>query len=151
MLNILQGDYDSASPCEPVDLPQTELEPILVRHATHNGFKCRLDTNWVTHKVEDSGSILSTVKDMMTGHHYFIRSKYLFGCDGARSPILKELQIPLIQKPGQGLAINVLVEADLSHIVESRMGNLHWVLQPDVKKSDYGWAGLVRMVQPWHR
>ncbi|KAK5182804.1 hypothetical protein LTR16_010173 [Cryomyces antarcticus] len=79
-----------------------------------------------------------------------IRSKYLFGCDGARSQILRQLQIPLVKKPGQGLAINVLVKVDLSHVVENRVGNLHWVMQPDEDHPAFGWTGIVRMVRPWN-
>lgn len=52
-------------------------------------------------------------------------------------------------KPGQGLAINVLVKADLSHLVENRKGNLHWVMQPDREHPEFGWMAIVRMVKPW--
>jgi hypothetical protein len=36
----------------------------------------------------------------------------------------------MIKRPGQGFAINVLIEADMSHLMEHRKGNLHWILQP---------------------
>lgn len=49
----------------------------------------------------------------------------------------------------QGLAINVRVKADLSKHVEHRMGNLHWVMQPEEEHPDFGWTALVRMVKPW--
>ena len=52
-------------------------------------------------------------------------------------------------KPGQGLAINVLVKADLSHLIAHRKGNLHWVMQPDREHPGFGWMGIVRMVKPW--
>lgn len=74
----------------------------------------------------------------------------MFGCDGARSQVIRQLQIPLIKKPGQGLAINVLVKADLGKHVENRMGNLHWVMQPQEEHPGFGWTALVRMVKPWH-
>lgn len=63
---------------------------------------------------------------------------------------MKQVDLPLIRKPGQGLAINVLVKADLSHLVDSRKGNLHWVMQPDREHPDFGWLGIVRMVKPWN-
>lgn len=62
---------------------------------------------------------------------------------------MKQVDLPLIRKPGQGLAINVLVKANLSHLVDSRKGNLHWVMQPDRDHPDFGWMGIVRMVKPW--
>ena len=34
-----QGEYAEASPCEIASLPQSRLEPILVRYATQNGFR----------------------------------------------------------------------------------------------------------------
>lgn len=73
----------------------------------------------------------------------------MFGADGARSRIVKQLNLPLAVKPGQGLAINVLVKADLSHLVAHRKGNLHWVTQPDREHPDFGWMAIVRMVRPW--
>ena len=73
----------------------------------------------------------------------------MFGCDGARSQVLRQLKIPLIKKPGQGLAINVLVKVDLSHVVENRMGNLHWVMKPDEDSPAFNWSCIARMVKPW--
>lgn len=81
-----KGDYDAASPCRHVDLPQTLLEPLLVKHATANGWKLRFDSTFVGYERElSTGPIVSTIKDHLTGHTYQVRSKYLFGCDGARS------------------------------------------------------------------
>ncbi len=96
-----------------------------------------------------SGVITTTLRDNVNGQQYQIRSRFLFGADGAKSEVLRQLDLPLIKKPGQGLAINVLVKADLSHLVEHRMGNLHWILQPDVEHPDFAWIGVVRMVKPW--
>ncbi|RDL40142.1 uncharacterized protein BP5553_00121 [Venustampulla echinocandica] len=144
------GDYDAASPCSHVDIPQTVLEPILVQHAMQNGFHCRFDTTFLSFEREPQGTIVSTVKDNLTKSVYRIRSKYLFGCDGARSQVIRQLGIPLIKKPGQGLATNVLVKVDLQHVVENRMGNLHWVLKPDEASPDFAWSALVRMVKPWN-
>lgn len=87
--------------------------------------------------------------DNISGQEYQIRTKYLFGADGAQSRVVQQLDLPLDRKPGQGVAINVLVKADLSHLVDSRRGNLHWVMQPDKEHPDFGWMGIVRMVKPW--
>jgi FAD binding domain len=38
----------------------------------------------------------------------------------------------------------------MSHLIENRMGNLHYILQPDKETSDVGWIGIVRMVKPWN-
>jgi hypothetical protein len=63
---------------------------------------------------------------------------------------VRELKIPLLKKPGQGLALNVLVRADMSRLVENRTGNLHWVFSPEQEHPPWGWAAVVRMVRPWY-
>jgi 2-polyprenyl-6-methoxyphenol hydroxylase-like FAD-dependent oxidoreductase len=134
-----------------VDLPQTLLEPVLVRHAILNGFKARFNTTFLSFQEDlASGLITANVRDDLSGLEYQIRTKYLFGADGARSQVVKQLDLPLSVKPGQGMAINVLVKTDLSHLVEYRRGNLHWVMQPDKIHPKFGWQGIVRMVKPWN-
>ncbi|OJD27131.1 hypothetical protein ACJ73_01481 [Blastomyces percursus] len=146
-----KGEYEMASPCRPIDLPQTLLEPILIRHATSKGFKVRFDTKLLSFSENTEASLITaTVRDRVSKQEYQIHSKYLFGADGARSQVVKQLNLPLKVKPGQGLAINVLVKADLSHLLEHRNGNLHWVMQPDCAHPDFGWMGVVRMVKPWN-
>jgi len=139
-----------ASPCSPVDLPQTLLEPVLVRHAAQNGFNTRFNTELLSFEEGKDGLITATVYDKISSIQYKIRTKYLFGADGARSQVVKQLDLPLSIKPGQGLAINVLVKTDLSHLVDHRRGNLHWVMQPDKEHPEFGWQGIVRMVKPWN-
>jgi 2-polyprenyl-6-methoxyphenol hydroxylase-like FAD-dependent oxidoreductase len=93
--------------------------------------------------------ITAVLHDKLSDTGYKIRTKYLFGADGAQSQVVKQVDLPFIRKPGQGLAINVLVKADLSHLVDSRTGNLHWIMQPDKEHPDFSWMGIVRMVKPW--
>ncbi|KAJ8067609.1 hypothetical protein OCU04_003219 [Sclerotinia nivalis] len=144
------GGYDAASPCNHVDIPQTVLDPILINRASHSGFNCRFDTTFLSFERDSaSNTIITKVQDNLTKQIYHIRSKYLFGCDGARSQVVRQLQIPLLKKPRQGEAMNVLVKADLGHFMENRMGNLHWVMRPDEENPTFGWAGVARMVKPW--
>jgi 2-polyprenyl-6-methoxyphenol hydroxylase-like FAD-dependent oxidoreductase len=132
-----------------MDLPQTLLEPILVGYAMQHGLKARFNTQFLSFQRDNkNGTILTSVKDLLTQRTYSIQSRYLFGADGAKSNVLRQLGIPLIKQPGQGLAINVLVKADLSHLMEHRMGNLHWIIQPDVEHPSFAWIGIVRMVKP---
>lgn len=144
-----QGDYDAASPCDHVDLPQTELEPILTRRAVQDGWTLRFNTSFLTFTRPSPDVIISQIRDDLSNKTYKIQSRFLFGCDGARSQVIRELGIPLIKKPGQGLALNVLLKADLSHLVANRTGNLHWVFQPEREHPPWGWACIVRMVRPW--
>ncbi|KAK4897780.1 hypothetical protein LTR27_004552 [Elasticomyces elasticus] len=147
-----KGDYELASPSEPLDLPQTLLEPILTRYATLHGFHARFDTSFVSFEqtANPKALIRSRVHDRVSGQTYHVRSKYLFGADGARSQIARQLELPMIKQPSQGFAVNILIEADMSHLMENRMGNLHWLLTLDKEAPDYAWIGCIRMVKPWH-
>lgn len=145
-----KGEYESMSPCRHVDLPQTLFEPILVNRATGKGWKIRFDSAWVKYERDSpTGPITSTIEDQLTGQTYKIRSKYLFGCDGGQSKVMRQLDIPLKKEPGQGLAINLLIKADLSKHLQHRTGNLHWVFTPDIEYPLWGWSVLMRMVKAW--
>jgi len=147
-----KGEYEAASPCRHIDLPQTLLEPVLVRHANVHGWKVRFDTVFVKFEQDSpNGAITSTVNDTVSGKTYTIRSKYLFGCDGARSQVMRQLGIPLIKEKGQGLALNVLVDADLKKHMEHRTGNLHWIFQPEIEHPPWGFTCIFRMVKTWHQ
>lgn len=143
-----KGDYEAASPCPGLlDLPQTVVEPMLVKYATTYGFKMRFDTQFLSFSVDQtSKKIKSIVKDRLGGIEYRIISKYLFGADGSRSTIVEQLGLPLIALPGGGIAFNCLVRCDLSHLMESRTGNLHWNLR---LLRDDPWIINVRMSKPW--
>lgn len=144
------GDYADASPCQHVDLPQTLAEPIMVNRAKQRGWDVRFDTTLLSFDDQLDNGVVSELKDNKNGRVYKIRSQFLFGCDGARSQVVRQLGLPLIKKPGQGFAINVLVECDLSHLIKTRNGNLHWTIQPTKPYPGWGWIAIVRMVKPWH-
>ena len=104
-----------------------------------------MDTKFLSFEEDTATStIISTVEDNVTGQQYKIRSKYLFGADGARSVIVKQLGLELQGRQSDNLAIDVLVKADLSHLVEHRKGNLHWLIQPDVEHPVWGWLGVAQ-------
>ncbi|KAG0645462.1 1,2,4-dichlorophenol hydroxylase [Hyphodiscus hymeniophilus] len=145
-----KGDYEMASPCAPCDLPQTLLEPILVNYATKSGFRTRFDTCFISFEDKGPAGVDTTLLDNISGKQYRVHSRYLLGADGARSRIMKQLELPLIAQAGGGTAINILVKADLTHHIKHRQGNLHWVMQPDQPHCDLGWMAIVRMVKPWH-
>lgn len=112
-----KGDYAEASPCTIASLPQSRLEPILVRYATQNGFQSRFDTKLLSFGQDGkSGGIESMIEDLITKQRILVRSKYLCGADGAGSRIVRELQLPLHGMPGGGLSINLLIEADMVRV-----------------------------------
>jgi 2-polyprenyl-6-methoxyphenol hydroxylase-like FAD-dependent oxidoreductase len=132
-------------------LPQTLYEPIALRYATQHGFPCRFSTELLSFDDDPAAEyVAATVRDKITNTVYLFHCKYLFGADGAKSRIVQQLNLPLVKAPGQGTALNILIKADMSHLMENRMGNLHYILQPDKEISDVGWIGIVRMVKPWN-
>ena len=57
-----EADYQQASPCLICDIPQTYLEPILVKNATARGTQSRFSTEYLSH-VQDEAGVTTTVRD----------------------------------------------------------------------------------------
>ena len=143
-----KSDYEQASPCHHMDLPQSLLEPVLVKYASTHGFNVRFDTRLLSFRQDErSGRTICLVQDRLAGTEYEISTKYLFGADGARSVVADQLGLPMTVFPGGGLAFNIQVEADLSHLMPHRQGNLHWCIRLE---KDYPFMCVGRMVKPWN-
>jgi 2,4-dichlorophenol 6-monooxygenase len=143
-----EGDYRLASPSLNCDIPQTYLEPILVRNATVRGTQSRFSTEYVSH-TQDADGVTVTVRDRLTGSTYDIRAKYLIGADGARSAVAADLDLPLRGQMDVAGSMNITFRADLSELVSHRPSILYWVIQPGADVGGIG-AGLVRTVRPWN-
>ncbi|KAK5991516.1 2,4-dichlorophenol 6-monooxygenase [Cladobotryum mycophilum] len=142
------GEYQLRSPCSHLELNQTWTEPILLRYATQHGFPCRFRTQFLSFDDSARDFIAVTVRDMIFNTTFTIKAKYLFGADGARSQIVQQLQLPLIVKPSGGTALNVLVRADLTELMKSRKGNLHYLVRPGMDDPDFAWWTVFRMFTP---
>ncbi|MFL6120099.1 FAD-dependent oxidoreductase [Actinophytocola sp.] len=143
-----EADYQLASPCLVVDIPQTYLEPILVRNATQRGTRTRFSTEYVSH-TQDADGVDVLVRDRLTGTEYTIRAKYLIGADGARSQVAADLGLPYEGAMDIAGSMNITFRADIARYVGHRPSVLYWVIQPGANVGGIG-AGLVRMVRPWH-
>ncbi|KAK4151239.1 phenol 2-monooxygenase [Chaetomidium leptoderma] len=149
--NTHAGRLRSSQSMQPRRPPANTSRAHLDQEAVHKGWSLRFNTRFVRLTRPSPEVVISEVFDDITKRTYKIQSRYLFGCDGARSQVVRELGIPLIKKPGQGLALNVLVRAVMSHIMENRIGNLHWVFRPEeMDPPPWGWAAVARMVRPWN-
>ncbi|KAI1822511.1 FAD binding domain-containing protein [Xylaria intraflava] len=145
-----EGEYKKATPCAQADLPQSILEPILLRNATQNGFKIRWDYEFVTCRENpDSGKVHSTLNDVLTGEELRVVSNYVCGADGSRSVVARELKLPFHDTPGGGFALNVWFEADLSHLMTQSPGLIHMLIQPDKPQPDYCAIAITRQVKPF--
>ncbi len=142
-----EADYQLASPSLTCDIPQTYLEPILVKNATMRGTQTRFSTEYLSH-TQDADGVDVRVRDRLTGVVYTIRSKYLIGADGARSAVAADLDLPMEGRMDIAGSMNITFRADISHLVAHRPSVLYWVIQPGSNVGGIG-AGLVRMVRPW--
>ena len=122
------------------------MEPILVKDATTRGAKIRFDTEFVTF-TQDGDSVTSTLRDLVTGTEYQVKSRYLVGADGGRSTIVEQLKIPLDIKPDGGVAINVHFKGDLTPWMSSRIANLTHCFLPDKPAPDYAVMGVLRAIK----
>ena len=142
------GDYLAASPCPMCDLPQTELEPILVSEAMRLGCEVRFRTELKSFE-QDSSGVTARLLDRISHQEFEVRSKFMIGADGARSCVVEQLGIPLVGKHGLGNAINVYCEFDLGASVQHRQASLYAVIQPG--SSLWAPVAVFRMVRRWDR
>ncbi|MBK3574834.1 FAD-dependent monooxygenase [Streptomyces sp. MBT65] len=143
-----EADYQLASPCLVVDIPQTYLEPILVKNATARGTQTRFSTEYVSH-TQDADGVDVLARDRLTGAEYIIRAKYLIGADGARSKVAADIGLPYEGAMDIAGSMNITFKADIAAYVGHRPSVLYWVIQPGANVGGIG-AGLVRMVRPWN-
>lgn len=141
-----KGEYEIASPCKMSDLPQSHLEPIVVEEAEKLGAEFRFYTEFVS-VIQDNSGVSTLLRDRNTGETYAVHSSYLIGADGARSAVVKALEIPISGKQ-INTAFNVHIQADLTKYIAHRPGSLNWILNPEAP--EWSAVGNFRMVRPWH-
>ena len=142
------ADYELASPSMNCDIPQTYLEPILVKNATKRGTQTQFSTEYLSH-VQDSDGVSVQVLNRLTGTEYTIRAKYLIGADGARSKVAADINLPYEGEMDLAGSMNITFKADIAPLVGHRPSVLYWVVQPGSNIGGIG-AGLVRMIRPWN-
>lgn len=143
------GDYLSASPCTMLDVPQPQMEPVLLKNAAGRGAILSFNTQYVSHVQIDDG-VTVTLLDLVTGHQYEHRVRYLVGADGARSTIVDQLELPLVGELARAGTAYILFNADLSAQVAHRPSILHWIMNSRAGFGEIG-MGLLRAIKPWHQ
>jgi 2,4-dichlorophenol 6-monooxygenase len=143
-----RAEHQLTSPCRMNDLPQTLLEPLLMKTACARGTQTRMSVEYL-HHVQDAESVTATCLDKLTGKEFTIRAKYLVGADGGNSLVAQNESFPYEGTMGVGGSMNILFRADLSKYVARRPSVLYWIMQPGADVGGIG-MGLVRMVRPWN-
>ncbi|KAI2634022.1 FAD binding domain-containing protein [Xylaria nigripes] len=144
------GDLAAASPCMYYDLPQSYLEPILVRYASTHGFHFRFSTQLIAIEDVGNGDSLCTIRDLVSKNEFQIRAKYVFGADGAHSKVADLIGISYQDDKAQGnVACNILFKADIEHLMSrERFAGLHIIIQPD---RFIGMVPVMRLIRPWNQ
>ncbi|MET9471200.1 FAD-dependent monooxygenase [Streptomyces sp. NPDC002922] len=141
-------EYGAASPVQMIDLPQTYLEPILMKNAAERGAKVRFDTEFLSLE-QDADGVTARLRDRLRGDEFTVRARYLIGADGSRSSVAEQVGLPIAGQSGKAGSMNITFKADLSRHVAHRPSVLYWVMRPGAHMGGIG-MGLVRMVRPWN-
>ncbi|KAH8162615.1 hypothetical protein CIB48_g5624 [Xylaria polymorpha] len=144
------GDLARATPCQYLDLPQSYLEPILVRYASSKGFQFRFSTQLLSiEEIPGSADSLCTLRDLLSQHEFQVRAKYVFGADGSRSKVAQILGLKYLVEQRPGVACNILFKADIGHLLpKERYAGLHSIVQPDNFPNV---AFILRLIRPWNQ
>ncbi|MGY4711571.1 FAD-dependent monooxygenase [Mycolicibacterium sp. CBM1] len=124
------AQYKAASPCTPLNCPQTSFEPVLIDAVRARGSEVHFGHEFVT--MERSGDgWLSTVRDRSDDTLYQIQSDFVVGADGAKAKVLNLVGLDVEGKSGLFHAANIWFRADLSRHFAHRPGVLMWNIHPD--------------------
>ena len=140
-----KGDYAAASPCTMCNIGQHALEPAILEAALDLGADLRFDTELIEIS-QDGDAVHAVVQRRRTGQTYAIRARYAIGADGGRSVVAEQLGFEHDGQAGEGHAVNVYYEADLTRYREHRPGAIFNIIDPAVPS----WAaGGTITVKPW--
>ncbi|KAK3319650.1 FAD binding domain-containing protein [Cercophora scortea] len=145
-----------ATPFDWLDLPQSYMEPLLIKYASHHGFDVRFNTELLsTTRQPRDGTILCTLRDVTTHLTYQITTRFLFGADGGRSTVARQFDFTFTKKPSQGIACNVLFNADLSHLMtDVRASQIQIIANPSRRHTGtiaLGSGPTLRVVRKWNQ
>lgn len=145
--DLTSGAYQLNSPCTMLDVPQTYMEPILVKNAAERGAKVAFSTRYLGHEQDGTG-VTVRLLNRISGQEYTVRARYLVGADGAKSQIAEEIGLELQGHTARQGTVYVRFNADLSRYVAHRPSILHWIMNPAANFGEIG-MGLLRAVRPW--
>ena len=143
------GDYLQASPCPMMDLPQDQMEPLLVKNAVARGAIFSFNTEYLSHEQDTSG-VTVKLRDLLTGREYQVRARYLVGADGAKSKVMDDAGLKVEGQLARAATAYVLFTADLTRYVAHRPSILYWMVTSDASFGEIG-MGLLRAIKPWNQ
>jgi len=133
------------SPCEWVPIDQDRLEHLLRDKAIELGARIRFNTELVSF-TQDADGVDVVLRDRTTGTEETVRTSYVVGADGHRSPVRTALDITP-QGPGEfATALSLLFEADLTEALRGRPIGMAYLDQPSPQTILYAADGDKRWV-----
>lgn len=138
------GEYRAASPTEMCNIAQHVLEPILLDHCQRSDADIRLHHEVTAICQDDDG--VTTVVRPRRGGPFTVRSRYVIGCDGAKTVVGTEGGFEFEGEAGLGSAITVWIEADLAPYTAHRSGALFVVCEPGGEDIVSIWT----CIEPWN-
>ncbi|MDQ0618268.1 FAD-dependent monooxygenase [Arthrobacter globiformis] len=143
------GDYRRSSPCTMVDIPQSELEPIILNGAAKRRASFEFNTLYRS-SVQDEDGVTVTLEHRPSGRVYEHRTRYLVGADGARSQVAEDAGLPIEGVLARAGTVYAQFNGDLSKYVAHRPAIMTWIVNQDAAVGEIG-LGLLRAVRPWDR
>lgn len=123
------SEYSRVSPVLPVNCPQTQFEPMLVRELDKRGTSVMFGHELVEMKQNEDGW-LSVLRRRSDGSTLTVQSKYIVGSDGARATVLNQAGLTIEGERGLFRAVNIWFQADLTKYFAHRPGVLCWNIHP---------------------
>ncbi len=109
-----------------VNIPQTELEPILHDRLVELGGAVRFGMEVVDVAVEGNEALVRT-RPLDGGEAEPLRCDWVIGCDGAGSAVRRSVGIAMTGPRTIARFMTIYFEADLDRYREGRRGVLYWI------------------------
>ena len=128
-----QGDDMLAVTPHPLrNISQHKLEPEMAAQVQRSPFvDLRYDTEWIS-STQEGDTVVSLLRDTVTGAEVFVRSSWLVAADGAGSPVRKSCGIEMVGPAAIQSFVAVHFRGDLRRYTGDRPGALHFVMDPAV-------------------
>jgi 2-polyprenyl-6-methoxyphenol hydroxylase-like FAD-dependent oxidoreductase len=131
------------------NISQHRLEPLMAAEVSAlDGVDLRYDTEWVSASHTEHG-VTSVIRNTVTGDETEVSSSWLFGADGAGSGVRKWMGVEMIGPAAIQSFVAIHFRANLRHLVEHRLGVLHFVMDPEASGTfiahdiDHEWVFMV--------
>jgi 2-polyprenyl-6-methoxyphenol hydroxylase-like FAD-dependent oxidoreductase len=125
----INDGVEGLSPSPRLFVTQIGLEPILSARAVELGAELRYGHELVSFEQDEEG-VTSLVRERDTGAERAVRSRYLIGADGSRSPVRARLGIGLGGHGTFSNSITIYFRADVRPLIGDRNLSVIYVFGP---------------------